>query len=77
MFASQKTAWRCACTLCAVAALSAHPLPLGKMSIKEEVDDPGFQYDPKLMSDPRLHSFDALGRQTVVGGGRLGLCRRE
>ena len=54
------------------------PLPLGRMNIKNEVDNPSFMYDPKLMWDAKPHHAKveiAPGPNNPVGNVWLGLTK--
>lgn len=54
------------------------PLPLGRMAIKNEVDNPSFQYDPQLMWDAKPHHRKveiAPGPNNPVGSVWLGLTK--
>lgn len=54
------------------------PLPLGRMTIKNEVTDPVFHYDPKLMWDAKPHHQKveiAAGPNNPIGNTWLGLSK--
>jgi lipoprotein-anchoring transpeptidase ErfK/SrfK len=54
------------------------PLPLGRMTIKNEVENPSFHYDPKLMWDAKPHHAKVEikpGPNNPVGSVWLGLSK--